>query len=138
MVDNSHKARQLEKVVRLDTYPLAVKLLRSERDIPEEAKRPVRDFGYHLSLCQVFSMSRREGTAIAVLKEDMWCFEPVLAFGLEKPPVRFLQGHNRFPRDVRHWKPEPITRRAPRAWKQVSISESCLRRWKLQISIPIW
>ncbi len=45
-------------------------------------------------------MSRREGTAIAVLKEDMWCFEPVLAFGLEKPPVRFLQGHNRFPRDV--------------------------------------
>ncbi|MEE9541885.1 MAG: DUF169 domain-containing protein [Candidatus Bipolaricaulota bacterium] len=100
MVDNSHKARELEKVVRLDTYPLAVKLLESEKDIPEEAKRPVRDFGHHLSLCQVFSMSRREGTAIAVLKEDMWCFEPVLAFGLEKPPVRFLEGHNRFPQDV--------------------------------------
>ena len=44
MVDNSHKARELDRVVRLDTYPLAVKLLKSEKDIPEEAKRPVRDF----------------------------------------------------------------------------------------------
>ena len=100
MMHDSHNARELERLVRLDTYPLAVKLLKSEKDIPEAAKRPVRDFGHHLSLCQAFSMSRREGTTVAMLKEDMWCFEPVLAFGLEKPSLRFLEGHNRFPHDV--------------------------------------
>lgn len=100
MMHDSQNAKELERLVRLNTYPLAVKLLKSEKDIPETAKRPVRDFGHHLSLCQAFSMSRREGTSVAMLKEDMWCFEPVVGFGLEKPPLRFLEGHNRFPQDV--------------------------------------
>jgi uncharacterized protein (DUF169 family) len=96
----SQYAEELERLVRLDTYPLAIKLLKTEKDIPRDAKRPVRDFGYHLSTCQAFSMSRHEGTKVAMLKEDMWCFEPVVGFGLEEPPPQFLEGHNRFPQDV--------------------------------------
>ena len=30
----------------------------------------------------------------------MWCFEPVVGYGLGEPPEYFLEGHNRFPRDV--------------------------------------
>ena len=91
---------ELEKRLRLKTYPLAVKLLEKEGDIPEGAQRPLKDFGYHLDLCQGFSMSRREGTLLAMLKEDMWCFEPVVSYGLAEPPAYFLEGYNRFPEDV--------------------------------------
>jgi uncharacterized protein (DUF169 family) len=92
---------EIERRLRLKTFPLAVKLLEKEQDIPEGAKRPVKDFGYHLSLCQSYQISRREGTIMAMLKEDMWCFEPVVGYGLGEPPEYFLGGYNRFPRDVK-------------------------------------
>jgi len=91
---------EIEKRLRLQTFPLAVKLLEKEEDVPEEAMRPIRDLGYHLPLCQAYAMSRREGMLNAMLKEDMWCFEPVVGYGLAEPPQYFLEGHNRFPRDV--------------------------------------
>jgi len=88
---------EIEKGLRLRTSPIAVKLLEKEADIPEGAKRPVRDFGYHLALCQAFAMSRRQGTVVAMLKEDMWCFFPVIGYGLAEPPKYFLDGHSCYP-----------------------------------------
>jgi len=96
-----HKyAEELEKRLRLKTFPLAVKLLEKEADIPEGAVRPLRDLGCHMPLCQAFATSRREGTLMALLKEDMFCFEPVVGYGMAEPPQYFLAGHNRFPEDV--------------------------------------
>jgi len=91
---------ELERRLRLKTFPLALKLLEKEEDIPDGAQRPLKDMGHHLSLCQAFQLSRREGTAIAMLKEDNWCFEPVVGYGLGEPPQYFFEGHNRFPNDV--------------------------------------
>jgi uncharacterized protein (DUF169 family) len=91
---------ELERRLRLKTFPLALKLLRKEKDIPKGAIRPLKDLGCHISLCQTFQMSRREGKTVAMLKEDNWCFEPVVGFGLGEPPEYFMQGHNRYPRDV--------------------------------------
>lgn len=91
---------ELERRVRLKTYPLALKLLEKEGDIPDGAQRPLRDLGHHLSLCQGYQLSRREGSTLAFLKEDMWCFEPVVGYGLQAGPDYFFEGHNRFPRDV--------------------------------------
>ena len=91
---------ELGKRLHLKTFPLAIKLLEKEREIPEDAHRPLKDFGYHLSLCQSLQISRREGKSMVMLKEDMWCFEPVIGYGLGEPPEYFLQGHNRFPQDV--------------------------------------
>ena len=93
-------AEELDKRLRLGTFPLAVKLLEKEGDIPQGAQRPVRDFGYHLSTCQAFAMSRRQEATIAMLKEDMWCFEPVIGFGMAEAPQYFLDGYNRFPSSV--------------------------------------
>jgi len=84
----------------LRSFPLAVKLLKKEADIPKNTKRPKDDFGYRMSLCQGYAMSRRDGTPITMLKEDMWCFEPVIGYGLAEPPEQFLKGYNRFPEDV--------------------------------------
>lgn len=91
---------ELERRLRLKTFPLALKFLEKEADIPDGAQRPVRDFGYHLLLCQSFQLSRREGITVAMLAQDMWCFEPVVGYGLKEPPKYFLEGHNRYPKDV--------------------------------------
>ena len=91
---------KIETFLKLNTLILAIKLLK-KKEIPLDAKRPKKDFGYHLSLCQAFAISRREGRSLALLKEDMWCFEPVIGLGLAKAPPYFLQGHNRFPETAR-------------------------------------
>ena len=91
---------ELERRLRLKTFPLALKLLEREQEIPAGAKRPLKDLGHHLSLCQAFQMSRRSGRTMAMLIEDHWCCEPVIGYGLAEAPDDFLAGHNRFPRDV--------------------------------------
>jgi len=93
-------AEEIERRLRLKTFPLAVKMLEKEQDIPEGAVRPKRDLGYHLATCQGFAMSRREGTLLAMLKEDMWCSESVIGLGLAEPPQYFLDGYTRFPESV--------------------------------------
>ncbi|MBS3819047.1 DUF169 domain-containing protein [bacterium] len=92
---------ELERRLKLKTFPIAVKLLNKEDNVPDYAKRPLKDLGHHLSLCQGYQLSRREGETLAMLKEDNWCFEPVVGYGLGEPPEYFMEGYNRYPRDVK-------------------------------------
>ena len=94
------QAEELDRLLRLQSFPVGVKLLKSEDEIPEDAQRPVRDMGYHLSFCQAIALARRYGMTVAETKQDMWCFEPVIALGFEKPPQYFLDGYNRYPFNV--------------------------------------
>lgn len=93
-------AGELERRLRLRTFPLAIKMIEREEDIPPRAKRPLRDFGAHFDLCQLFATSRRSGSVIVATKEDNWCCEPVIGMGLAEPPQEFMEGHNRYPQDV--------------------------------------
>ena len=93
-------ADELERRVRLQTFPLAVKLLENEASVPQGAERPLADLGYRLALCQAYALSRREGKTIALFKEDMWCFEPIIGYGWAASPQYFLDGYNRYPQDV--------------------------------------
>lgn len=92
-------AEEFEKRLRLKSFPIAVKMLENEGDIPKGATRPKRDLGYRLATCQGFAISRREGTHITMLKEDMWCPESVIGFGLAEPPQYFFDGYIRYPDD---------------------------------------
>ena len=77
---------ELEELLKLRTSPIAVKMLEKEADIPKEAVRPKRDRGHHLAQCQAFALSRRRGETIAMLKEDNWCWAPLIGYGLVPPP----------------------------------------------------
>lgn len=88
---------ELEKLLHLKTAPIAVKLLEKERDIPKEAIRPKRDRGYHLAQCQAFALTRRNRETIAMLKEDSWCWAPLIAYGLVETPEFFLEGNIFYP-----------------------------------------
>src|SRR4030042_1701501 len=76
----------------LRTYPIAIKMLKDESEIPQGAVRPKKDLGEHYSACQAFGIVRRRGTALAMFIEDHWCFEPIIAYGLVEPPKDFLEG----------------------------------------------
>lgn len=91
--------KQLEQALRLKTSPIAVKMLERQEDIPDGALRPKKDRGYHLAQCQAFAMTRRQRMTIAMLKEDHWCWAPLMAYGLvEDPHDAFVDSHTSFPR----------------------------------------
>ena len=92
--------KRLENLIRPNSSPLAVRMLRAPDEVPEEALRPVRDFGKCMSTCQTFALSRRFGETVAQLFEDMWCPEPVIGFGLAEPPQYFYEGKTRYPAGV--------------------------------------
>jgi len=77
---------ELGNLLGLQTYPIAVKMLEKEEDIPEGAIRPKKDRGYHLAQCQAFALSRRDRATVAMLKEDNWCPGAVIAYGLVPKP----------------------------------------------------
>lgn len=84
---------ELERLLLLRTSPIAVKMLESEDDIPEGAYRPKKDDGVHLAQCQAFTLTRRKRKTVAMLKEDNWCFAPVIGWGLvEKPDPEMVMG----------------------------------------------
>jgi len=93
-------ARRIEEQIRPASHPLAVKMLESIDDIPEEAKRPTVDYGRCMATCQVFALSRKYGETVAQLFEDNWCPEPVIGFGLAETPDFFFEGRNRYPGGV--------------------------------------
>jgi uncharacterized protein (DUF169 family) len=76
----------------LRTYPIAIKMLKNENEIPKGAVRPKKDLKTHYSACQAFGVVRRRGTTLAMFIEDHWCFEPIIGYGLAEPPKDFLEG----------------------------------------------
>ena len=65
----SHEyGEELGRRIRLQTFPLAIKLLERETDIPEGAERPLRDFDYRMTLCQGYALSRKESKLTALRK----------------------------------------------------------------------
>jgi uncharacterized protein (DUF169 family) len=77
---------ELERTLILRSSPIAVKMLEKESEVPKEAVRPKRDRKYHLAQCQAFALSRRDGTTVAMLREDHWCPTALMAYGLVKRP----------------------------------------------------
>lgn len=92
---------ELERWLRMRVHPIAVKMLKDREDIPEDAFIPTRDWGHKFSLCQAFAKAQRNGLTLAMFKEDMWCFEPVIGLGLAKRIPYFKEGNHRYPDSVR-------------------------------------
>ncbi len=95
---------ELEKWLRMRVHPVAVKMLKNREEVPEGAIIPTRDWGHKYALCQAFAKSQRTNLAIAMFKEDMWCFEPVVGLGLAERIPYFLEGSHRYPDSVRDLK----------------------------------
>jgi len=63
----------LNQYVRPQTFPLALKLCKSESELPEKVRIPLRDMGYPVTLCQAYGIARRFRWIVAVGKDDQCC-----------------------------------------------------------------
>jgi uncharacterized protein (DUF169 family) len=82
----------LLNMLALRTYPIAIKMLEDESEIPRGAVRPKKDLGEHYASCQAFALVRQRGMTLAMFLEDHWCFEPIIGYGLVEPPEDFYEG----------------------------------------------
>ncbi len=71
----------LMELLRLETYPVAVKLLRPGEEFPERTRRPLKVLGVKINLCQAFTMTRRYGWTVGVLKDECACNFARFIFG---------------------------------------------------------
>ncbi|MBI5266900.1 MAG: DUF169 domain-containing protein [candidate division Zixibacteria bacterium] len=78
--------------VRPGTFPLAVRMVGHGESVPEKTRRPKRDFGHTVAICQTFSIARKYGWQIAVGAEDVACPLALTAFGLKPEVEKFTCG----------------------------------------------
>jgi uncharacterized protein (DUF169 family) len=83
----------LQTYVRPQTFPVAVKMLESEKEIPEKTRRPFKQLGKKIAICQGIGMARKLGWAVAMGKEDMQCSLGAAPFGFFKNTEFFDEGN---------------------------------------------
>src|SRR6056297_940912 len=64
---------RIEALIRPATFPLAVRVARSEEEIDPAYKRPSRDLNLKNFVCQNFKMVRTYGWTMAVTEADINC-----------------------------------------------------------------
>jgi len=75
--------------LHLPTYPVAIKYIKKEDEIPKEAIRPSA-VGQKWSLCQAFTYARRMGLHCAMTDDDNFCVPSSASMGWIDVPVEEL------------------------------------------------
>lgn len=82
----------LNTYIRPGSFPVAIKMVASVDEIPEKARRPKRDLGTPMPVCQGIALARRYGWLMAMGKDDMLCPLGALTLGFVPAKSRFLDG----------------------------------------------
>ena len=93
MTDLKELDQALTTYIRPLTFPVAIKMLKSEKDIPERTKRPLEHMGKKIAICQGIGMARKYGWTVAMGKEDMQCSLGAAPFGFFKNIDFFEEGN---------------------------------------------
>jgi uncharacterized protein (DUF169 family) len=84
MADLKQIEQALNNYIRPLTFPVAIKMLESESDIPDKTRRPFQQMKKKIAICQGIGMARKLGWAVAMGKEDMQCSLGAAPFGFFK------------------------------------------------------
>lgn len=93
MASPQEVAVAIDRYVRTETFPLAIRLAMDESEIPTRARRPSRDMHIQVSICQGVSMARRYGWTVAMMGEDLSCPIAQVAFAFRKAPQFYDEGN---------------------------------------------
>ena len=61
MADLTQIDEALNRYLRPQTFPVAIRLCESDEELPERVRIPQRDLGITISLCHAIAMARRYG-----------------------------------------------------------------------------
>jgi uncharacterized protein (DUF169 family) len=67
--------------LRLKTFPVGVKFLKEQQELPERARRPALFLKKKITICQAMTMARNYGWQMGITAEDVICVLASLAFG---------------------------------------------------------
>ena len=81
MVNPKQIDEALTHYVRPQTFPLAIRMCESEKELPDRTRTPQKDAGITVSLCHAINMARRYGWTIAVDKSQS-CYVAGISMGL--------------------------------------------------------
>ena len=80
-MDTRQMSEALGLYIRPQTSPLAIRLCRSQSELPEGAQAPLRDLGYQVTLCQAYGIARIHGWTLALSNDDQLCVGGAVALG---------------------------------------------------------
>ena len=80
MADLKQVNETLNFYLRLSSFPVAVKLCESEKELPEKVRIPQKDLGLTISLCHAIALARRYGWTMALDKYQS-CYVAGLSLG---------------------------------------------------------
>ncbi|MGC8873930.1 MAG: DUF169 domain-containing protein [Chloroflexia bacterium] len=83
----------LERYLRPASFPVGLKLLDHEEEIPARVRRPLRDLGIRVATCQLWAIARRYGWTLGATREDLACPPGKIVLGLEPAVPYYLEGH---------------------------------------------
>ncbi len=83
----------LERYLRPACFPLGLKLLEREEDIPPRVRRPLQDLGIRVATCQLWAIARRYGWTLAAGRDDLACPPGKIVLGVEPVVPYYLEGH---------------------------------------------
>jgi len=72
---------------------LGVKFCKSVDEIPAKARRPMRDYKYHMTICQAFVQARTTGVTIGLDFDDNYCAIGMSVYGLASFEYTFFPQH---------------------------------------------
>ncbi len=75
-------SKNLRDMLILRYEPIAIKMIRSEEEIPADAIDPRKERGEHLAFCQALAMTRRDKKKVYMDKYSHWCWNPLIGLGL--------------------------------------------------------
>ena len=93
MADSKEIEQMLNTYIRPLTFPLALKMLKSEDEIPEKTRRPFQQMKKKVAICQGIGMARKLGWTVAMGKEDMQCSLGAAPFGFFKNIDFYTEGN---------------------------------------------
>jgi uncharacterized protein (DUF169 family) len=91
-MDAATLAKTLEKHLRVATFPVGIRPLAPGEPFPAKAKRPGKDLGAQVAICQCVALARRYGWTLAFDGSDLNCPIAKVAFGFEDRIPYYEQG----------------------------------------------
>ncbi|MFQ5761585.1 MAG: DUF169 domain-containing protein [Candidatus Bathyarchaeia archaeon] len=92
-MDGAKILQSLERYLRLQTHPFAVRMMKSQDEVPSKVKRPQRDFGHKIAVCQGIAFARKYGWSVAMTADDLICPIALEVFGLAESAAFWLEGN---------------------------------------------
>ncbi len=83
-INDKDAAEFIRNDLRLKTFPLAVKFLKDQADLPEKTRRPSVVLKKRVTICQGVTMARSYGWTVGLTRKDLICVPAMIAFGFSE------------------------------------------------------